>query len=119
MLFCLLFIHPQQMHYPLSSLVFAAVRDYFFQSKRAITIAAAVASTRLTGCQEFPRPSHDLRSQDPEPSAAHAHVRVLVFFEVSLKEMTNPKAALESKVTVATKSIQPIGRPEQHEHFHT
>jgi len=74
MLFCLLFINPQQTHYPLSGLVFVAVGDYFFESNCSITIAAAVASTRLTGCQEFPRPPHHLWSQDPKPGDIHAMV---------------------------------------------
>ena len=41
------------MHYPLSGVVFAAVGVNFLGSKYSIIIAAAVASTRPTGCQEF------------------------------------------------------------------
>ena len=79
MLFCSLIINPRQTHYPLFVAVFAAVSDYFFESKYSITIAAAVASIQPTGCQELSRPPHDLRSQNPELSANHAHVCVVVF----------------------------------------
>ena len=86
--------------------VFAAVSDYFFESKYSITIAAAMASIQPTGCQEVSCPPHDLWSQDPKLSAHHAHVRVVVFSAIALKEMTNPKAALESKATMAAASIR-------------
>ena len=66
MLFCSLNINPRRTHYPLFVAVFAAVSEYFFESKYSITIAAAVASIQPTGCQELSRPPHDLRSQDPE-----------------------------------------------------
>jgi len=36
----------------------------------------------------------------------HAYVRVVVFSTVTLKKMTNPKAALESKATMTVASIQ-------------
>ena len=109
MLFCSLIINPRRTHYPLFVAVFAAVSDSFFKSKYSITIAAAVVSIQPTGCQELSRPLHDLWSQDPELSANHAHVRFVVFSAIALKEMTNPKAALESKATMAAASIRLTG----------
>jgi len=109
MLFYLLFINPRWTHYPLSGVVFAAVGDSFFESKYLITIATAVASTRPTSCQEPPSPQHNIWSQDPRPSSAHAHVRVVAYSAVALNEMTNPKAALESKATAVAASIRPMG----------
>ena len=92
--------------------VFAAVGDYFFESKYSIAIAAVVVSVRPTDCQEFPQSPHNVWSQDPEPSVTHAYVCVVVFSAVTLKGMTNPKSALESTATVAAASIRLTGGQE-------
>ena len=109
MLFCSLVINPRLTHYTLFVAVFATVSDSFFKSKYSITIAAAVVSIQPTGCQELSHPLHDLWSQDPELSANHAHARFVVFSAIALKEMTNLKAALESKATTAAASIRLTG----------